>query len=174
MRTTANFLKYNTHKYNLAVRFFHWVGALMIVAAVAAVNLGDDYVDLHKSIGASFLMWTILRVAVRFVSKIPPYPPMPKWQIGMAHLTHLGLYLAMLAMPITGALMSMYGGRAVSVFGLFNMPSMVGINRDMAKLMNELHTEAVFYVLVFLIVAHVSAALYHQFVMKDNLIDRIK
>lgn len=161
-------------KYTLATRIFHWIGALLIILAVISINMGDDYISLHKSLGASFLIWTVLRIINRFVSKAPPHPPMPVWQTAVAHLTHLGLYVAMLAMPITGALMSMYGGRGVSVFGLFSLPSIVGIDREMAKFMNGLHTGAVFYVLIFLVVAHVGGALYHQFVMKDNLIARMK
>ena len=161
-------------KYSLAARIFHWIGALLILGAVIAINLGDDYISLHKSIGASFLIWTLLCVANRFVAKAPAPVPAPAWQTGIAHLTHFGLYVAMIAMPMTGVLMSMYGGRGVSVFGLFSLPSMVGIDREMAKLMNGLHTGAVFYVLVFLIVAHIGAALYHQFIVKDNLIARMR
>lgn len=161
-------------KYTLATRIFHWIGALLIIGAWVVIEQGDDFIALHKSIGASFLIWTVLRLINRLVTKAPPHPPMPVWQTAIAHLTHLGLYVAMLAMPITGILMSMYGGRGVSVFGLFSLPSVVGIDREMAKLMNGLHTGAVFYVLVFLVVAHVAGALYHQFVMKDNLIARMK
>lgn len=161
-------------KYTLATRIFHWIGALLIIGAWVVIEQGDDFIALHKSIGASFLIWTVLRLINRLVAKAPPHPPMPVWQTAIAHLTHLGLYVAMLAMPITGILMSMYGGRGVSVFGLFSLPSVVGIDREMAKLMNGLHTGAVFYVLVFLVVAHVAGALYHQFVMKDNLIARMK
>lgn len=162
-----------TQKYTLATRIFHWVGALLILGAWIAVSQADN-VGLHKSIGASFLIWTILRIINRFIAKAPPHPPMPVWQTAIAHLTHLGLYVAMLAMPITGILMSMYGGRGVSVFGIFDIPALVGIDREMAKLMNGVHTGAIFYVLVFLIIAHVGGALYHQFVMKDNLIGRMK
>lgn len=161
-------------KYTLATRIFHWIGALLIVAAWVAIEQGDEFISLHKSIGASFLIWTLLRIINRFISKAPAPVPAPKWQTATAHLTHLGLYLAMLAMPITGMLMSMYGGRGVSVFGLFSLPSVVGIDRDMAKLMNGLHTGALFYVLVFLVVAHIGAAIYHQFILKDDLLSRMK
>lgn len=163
-----------TDKHSLATRIFHWVGALLIIVAFISINMGDEYISLHKSIGASFFIWTVLRIINRFIIKTPPHPPMPKWQTAIAHLTHLGLYVAMLAMPITGMLMSMYGGRGVSVFGLFGLPSVVGIDRQMAKVMNGLHTGMVFYVLVFLVIAHVGGALYHQFVMKDDLMSVMK
>lgn len=163
-----------TDKHSLFTRIFHWVGALLIIVAFISINMGDEYISLHKSIGASFFIWTVLRIINRFITKTPPHPPMSKWQTAIAHLTHLGLYVAMLAMPITGMLMSMYGGRGVSVFGLFSFPSVVGIDRQMAKVMNGLHTGMVFYVLVFLVIAHVGGALYHQFVMKDDLMSVMK
>lgn len=162
------------HKYTLAVRIFHWVGALLILAAFIAINLGDEYIGLHKSIGASFLIWTILRIITRVVTKAPSPLPAPAWQTAIAHLTHLALYVAMLAMPLTGMLMSMYGGRGVSVFGLFEMPMLVGVDADMARLMNAWHTDFVWTAMWLLIVLHIGAALYHQFVVKDNILARMR
>lgn len=161
-------------KYALLVRVFHWVGALLILLAFIVINQGDEFIDLHKSIGASFLLWTILRIITRFVTKAPPAVAAPVWQTFVAHLTHLALYVAMLAMPITGALMSMYSGRGVSVFGLFELPSVVGVDREMSKLMNLWHTDLVWTAMWLLIVLHIGAALYHQFVVKDNLIARMR
>lgn len=162
------------HKYTLAVRIFHWVGALLILAAFIAINLGDEYIGLHKSIGASFLIWTILRIITRVATKAPAPLPAPAWQMAIAHLTHLALYVAMLAMPLTGMLMSMYGGRGVSVFGLFEMPMLVGVDADMARLMNAWHTDFVWTAMWLLIVLHIGAALYHQFVVKDNILARMR
>lgn len=161
-------------KFSIATRVFHWLGALLILAAIISINMGDDYIDLHKSIGASFLIWTLLRVINRLVTKTPAYLPMPKWQVAVSHLTHLGLYLTMLAMPITGVLMSMYAGRGVDVFGVFSIPALMSPDRDMARFFNNLHTEIVLPVLLVLIFAHVGAALYHQFIVKDNLMTRMK
>lgn len=161
-------------KYALAMRVFHWVGALLILLAFFAADLNDDYIGLHKSIGASFLIWTILRIVTRFVTKTPAYVSALAWQNMVAHLTHLALYVVMLAMPITGILMSMYGGYGVSVFGLFELTAIVGVDRDMAKLMNWWHTEFVWSAMCILIALHIGAALYHQFVIKDNLIARMR
>lgn len=169
----TNTQKYH-EKFSIATRVFHWIGAALILAAIISINMGDDYISLHKSIGASFMIWTVLRVLNRFVAKTPAYLPMPKWQSVASHLTHLGLYLTMFAMPITGVLMSMYGGRGVDVFGLFSIPVLVSPDRDMAGFFNNLHTEIVFPVLLVLIFAHIAAALYHQFIVKDNLMTRMK
>lgn len=161
-------------KYSIATRIFHWIGALLIVIAVVLINMGDQYIAVHKAVGVSFLIWTILRILNRFISKAPPALPAPKWQIGIAHLTHFGLYVAMLAMPLSGLMMSMYGGRTTSVFGLFEIAPMVSPDRQLAGVFNGLHTGFWFIFLVCLVVLHVGAALYHQFIIKDNLIARMK
>ncbi len=163
-----------TQKYSLATRIFHWLGAVLLLVVWVLSDIGDDYIDLHKAVGVSFLIWTVLRILNRFISKAPAPVPMPKWQTAASHLTHLALYLAMLAMPISGLLMSMYGGRSTSVFGLFEIAPMVSPDRGMARFFNEVHEDVIFVGLIALIVAHVGAALYHQFVMKDNLIARMK
>lgn len=164
----------SVEKYSLMTRIFHWVGALLIVGAWVLIEQGDEFIGLHKSVGASFLLWTVLRLINRFVGKAPADVPMPKWQAVTAHLTHWSLYLTMLAMPISGVLMSMYGGRSVSIFGLIDIPVLVTPSREMTRLFNDWHTGLVFYALVFLVVAHIGAALYHQFVVKDNIIARMK
>lgn len=158
-------------RYNIAARIFHWVGALLIIAAVVSINADADM--LHKSIGASFLIWTVLRLINFFIAKKPAPVPAPKWQTALAHLTHLSLYALMFAMPITGMLMSMYAGGSVSVFGLFSIAGWVTPDRAMSSFMNTLHTEIVFPAMLLMVVLHVAAALYHQFIVKDGLIERM-
>lgn len=162
-------------KYSLATRLFHWLGALLLIVTWVAIEFGgDEYISLHKSLGASFLIWTVLRIINRFIAKAPAPVPAPKWQTAIAHLTHLGLYVGMIALPLSGVLMSMYGGRGVSIFGVIDIPSVVATSRDTARFFNDLHTGLIFYVLALLIVAHIGAAIYHQFIVKDNLMARMK
>lgn len=161
-------------KYSVAARIFHWVGALLIVAAWLLIEQGDDYLSLHKAVGVSFLIWTVLRILNRLVSKAPPPAPMSKLQTGVAHLVHFGLYVAMLAMPLTGLLASLYDGVSVSVFGLFQIPAFAMSNYDLAEQLMGLHRDLIWPLLLGLVAAHILGALYHQFVIKDNLIARMR
>jgi cytochrome b561 len=68
-----------------------------------------------------------------------------------AKVVHLGLYLLMLALPITG-LAAWFGGITSAA--------------DVHELMKPL--------LILLIALHVIGALWHQFVLKDNLLARMK
>ncbi|MDO4426567.1 MAG: cytochrome b [Moraxella sp.] len=159
-------------KHTLATRILHHLSVVMIVALWILIEF--EYYDWHKGLGAVFLFWVLLRLVNLVIRPKMPKLAAPPWQTGMAHLVHTGLYAVMLAMPISGILMSVYGGRPVSVFGLFNIPVFVTPSREMASFYNNLHTDVIFPALIALVVAHVLAALYHQFIKKDNLLARMR
>ncbi len=164
-------------KYSLATRLFHHIGAVLIVTAWILVEVQDSLdsaMMLHKAIGVSFLLWTIARLINAAIRPSLPKLVQPKWQTIVATLTHIALYVCMLAMPISGILMSAYGGRAINMFGLFEIPVFVTPNRELAGVFNELHTDLIFPALIALVAAHISAALYHQFILKDNLLSRMR
>lgn len=161
-------------KYTLLTRIFHWIGALLIVAAWVSSEMEGDAMSIHILVGVSFLIWTLLRILNRLVSKAPKPTLMPKWQTLASHVTHAALYLAMLAMPITGLLSYMYEGMSIHVLGLFEIAPMVGVNEGVAHFLEEVHGEVIFVGLMALVAAHILAALYHQFIMRDNLIARMK
>lgn len=161
-----------SQKWSILVRIFHWLGAFILITAYFTAEVLHN-IGLHKAIGVSFLLWTVARLLNRTISKSPQKIAMPKWQIGIAHFTHTALYLAMLAMPITGIMMSMFAGRETNVFGLFSIPVLVTEDLEMAGLMNDLHTDAWWTILLILVVLHIGAALYHQFIQKDRSISRM-
>ncbi|MDO4223104.1 MAG: cytochrome b [Acinetobacter sp.] len=160
-------------KWSILVRLFHWIGALFLIAAYFTAEILHN-IGIHKAIGVSFLLWTIARLLNRLVTTAPANVPMPKWQTAIAHATHTGLYLAMFAMPMTGLMMSMYAGRETDVFGLFSIPVLVTPNGEMAGVMNGLHTDVWWVILLILVVMHILAALQHQFIKKDGLINRMR
>jgi len=70
--------------------------------------------------------------------------------------------------------MSVYGGRPVDIFGLFEIPVFVTPDRSLARFYNDLHTGIIWPAIIMFTLAHIGAALYHQFIKKDNLIARMK
>jgi len=169
----------NVSKWSVSSRIFHWISALLLLITWAMMFLNNNfdnslYIGLHKSFGVSLLFWMIARVINRVVTKAPPSIPMPKWQLLLSHLSHFGLYALLIAMPMVGLLMSVYGGRTVDVFGLFQIPVFVTPDRSLARFYNNLHTDVIWQAILAFTFVHISAALYHQFVKKDNLIARMK
>lgn len=168
-----------SQKWSMTSRIFHWGSVLLLLITWVMILLHENsdsstYISLHKAFGCSLLFWMLARVINRFFTKAPPAPPMPTWQVAIAHLTHLALYLSLIAMPIAGILMSVYGGRPVSIFGLFNIPVFVEINRSTARFYNDLHTDIIWPILIIFTCLHIGGALFHQFIQKDNLIGRMR
>lgn len=166
-------------KWAVSSRIFHWVSVILLILTWVMIYLNKDaqdftYLQLHKAFGLSVLCWTIARVINRFLTKAPPDVPMPTWQTLSAHLTHLLLYGLLMAMPLAGWLMSMYGNHPVSFFGLFTIPVLVTPNKGTAAFFNNLHTHIIWPTLLAFSAMHIAAALYHQIIKKDHLIARMK
>lgn len=166
-------------KWPVISRLFHWVSAILLVVTWLLMfiyqNTDDKfYIGLHKAFGISLLFWMIARLVNRLFVKAPPPVPMPQWQTLASKLSHFALYALLIAMPIAGLLMTIYGGRAVDMFGLFQIPVFLTPDRSAARFFNDLHTDIIWPLIIAFTLLHVGAALYHQFVKKDNLIARMK
>lgn len=168
------------NKWSAAVKIFHWGSVLLLIVVWGMITLhkgssaGDTYLDLHRAFGVSLLFWMIARVISRIISPTPASVPMPKWQTAVSHLTHLLLYVLLFAMPLSGILMTWYGGRSIDMFGLFQLPSILATDRGQARFFNNLHTDVIWPTLLVFTALHILGALQHQFIKKDNIMSRIK
>lgn len=166
-------------KWPISSRVLHWVSALLLLITwllMVVYQYTDTklYISLHKAFGISVLCWMIARVINRVFIKAPPPVAMPKWQAIISQLNHFALYALLIAMPIAGLLMSVYGGRPVDMFGLFEIPVFVTPDRSAARFYNDIHTDIIWPMIIAFTLLHIGAALYHQFILKDKLINRIK
>lgn len=169
----------NLSKWSVTSRLFHWVSAVLLLVTWIMIILYDNldsnlYIGLHKAFGVSLLFWMIARVINRLFTKAPAPLAMPKWQLIISQLSHFALYAILIAMPLAGVLMSVYGGRPIDIFGLFQIPVFVTPDRGLARFYNDVHTDIIWPMIIAFTVLHVGAALYHQFVKKDNVMARIK
>jgi len=170
--------------YPSPMKFFHWLVALLVIGMLGLGLYMDwlprDHPDremlylLHKSIGVSVLVLVILRVLtrLRLRSHVPaPAPTLKKWEIVAAGAVHLLLYLALLAMPVTGLWMSQAYGFPVQWFG-FPVPNIFPKNLQAAELAGEVH-EWIAYGLIGLIGLHVGAVIKHRFIDKADILYRM-
>lgn len=160
----------------------HWGIALVVVLTIGAVwyagslPKGDagkgTWMMLHKSFGFTALVLMVLwRLARIKVGRPVAYGAI--WQVRLAQVTHWGLILLIIGMPLAGILMSQVGGRDLVVFNLFTIPPMMAENKALAELIYTIHTKFAAPLLLFLIVAHVGGALWHHFVDKDETLVRM-
>ena len=81
------------------------------------------------------------------------------------------LYLCMLIMPLSGILMSQAGGHEVALFGL-GLPTLMGESKDIHEVLGAVHG-ITSKVLIVLLLAHIGAALFHHFKLKDDTLKRM-
>ena len=153
--------------YSRAQILLHWIVALLIVPqfllhdpmkdAWRAFRRGEEIafhplVAAHVFAGIAILLLVVWRLTLR-ARRGAPEPPEsehPALKL-VAKATHAGLYLLLVLLTVSGG-MAWFGG--VEVAG-------------------EAH-EVMKTLLLALVVLHVAGALFHQFVLKTNLMDRMK
>lgn len=174
-------LKNTKDSYGLISKAFHWLTALIILALiVVGLYMGSipygpfklEIYALHKSFGILVLWLVGLRIIWKLLTTKPEaHPNHQWWERALAKITHLFLYVAMFSMPLSGWLMSSAGEYPVPFFG-FQMPDLVGKDKDLAGLMHQVH-EILAYILIGAVVLHAIGALKHHFIDKDSTLIRM-
>lgn len=126
----------------------------------------------HKWAGVTIFMLVALRIIWRIGHKPPAPVPMPRWQALAAEAVHYLLYGLLVAIPLSGWLMSSAKGFQTVWFGILPLPDLVGKNKELGDVLHEAH-ELLNYTMLLLFGVHLVAALKHQFIDKDNLLSRM-
>jgi len=169
-------------KYSLLMRINHWVLSAILISLLGMglwmTSLPNDYPGkydyyaLHKSFGIVALLYGIFRLSVRLRSKVPALPKEINTRDAvLSALTILVLYVCMFAMPISGYLMSTFGGHPVSFFGI-PVPALFDKNPQIGGVFHEVH-EIGGKVFIGIIVLHLLGTIKHVLVDKVNLLNRI-
>ena len=177
-------------RYGPVAILLHWIIALAIVAllALGAVmvrltpgsSLQFDVYQLHKSLGITVLVLSLLRLAWRLFNSPPPLPAnLEPWETALARVTHVGFYLLMIALPFSGWMMvsaSVWNIPTV-VFGAFTLPHLPVLGglqnkKPVEEALKEVH-EALAIGMFVLLMLHVAGALKHQFVLRDDTLARM-
>ncbi|MFV8783631.1 cytochrome b [Microbulbifer sp. SA54] len=169
-----NSIKY----YSLSARVLHWGMAALLLSMLFVGLLMVRSLEpwqltllaLHKSFGVVAFIAVLFRVAVRLSVRPPELPTeLSGIQRFIARISHLLLYAAMIALPISGYLMQNSAGRPVEFFGLFSLPPVLPISLDSYGLLRELHG-LIALGLIGLVLLHIAAALHHGWVRRDGVL----
>ncbi|MEQ6289346.1 cytochrome b [Vogesella sp. GCM10023246] len=169
-------------RYSTAQILLHWLMAALLIGTFLFGNYLADLplspakfhlISYHKWLGISLLALLLLRVLVRLSKRAPALPAgMSAAARALAHIGHATLYLLMLLIPLSGWLMSSAYGFPVVLFGVLPLPDLIAANPALAEQLKAAHG-LLNNVLVIVVVAHVLAALKHQFIDKDGLLERM-
>jgi cytochrome b561 len=175
-------LKNTRNQYGNVSKFLHWgiflLVSLMLLCGFFMEDLPESIQPTvymcHKSTGILILGLMVLRLIWRSMNISPVLPTaMPSIQKFAAYAVHGLLYIILIAMPLDGWIMSTASGKIPAFYGLITIPFPgIELNKALAHNLNDLHSIFA-YILLFLIVVHVAAALKHHIIDKDDILKRM-
>lgn len=181
-----------TTRYSLVAMILHWTTAWCILGLLVAGYVMTSYsqelglamtfkvYQLHKSFGALVFVLTVARLAWRLTHPVPPLPDnMAGWEVALAKVSHIGFYVILLIMPLTGwAVVSAASFKIPTViFDIIPLPHIpYFVNHADPKGVEALTQTVHWYLaitIVVLLVMHVGGALKHHFLVKDDVLKRM-
>ena len=169
-------------RYTTTAILLHWLMALGLIGTFAiGVYMPDlalsptklKLYSWHKWAGVTLFLLVLIRLGWRLLYPAPPLPAtIPAVSRFMSHLMHWLLYALMIAIPLSGWLMSSAQGFQTSWFGVLPLPDLLAKDAALGERLKDLH-EVLNYILLGLVIAHTGAALKHHFIDRDDVLTRI-
>lgn len=153
--------------YSRAQISLHWIIAVLVIFQIVFAESIETYGDAlrdgvtpdaitfllanaHIWFGVAILALMAARLGLRLTHGAPAPVPAPKLQDALSKATHGLLYLLLIAAPLTGAAAWFLGIREAGSIHHFSKPAFI-----------------------ILIALHVAGALWHKFVLKDQVMQRM-
>jgi cytochrome b561 len=168
------------NRYGSGAIAFHWIMFVLVICVGVLGLLHDSWpkqtqrfwINIHAIIGLA--LWFAL--IARFWWRRRHQPPALMESVGAlsrraAALVHFGLYVLLFITPIIGIITFVYHGRVLD-FGIFKIDFGIKSNRAIFHPTEDLHGYLA-YALFALAGIHALAALWHQFILRDRLLDRM-
>lgn len=168
-------------RYSLGSIILHWlIAAALVFQIVFAESLegprGPDLFaryQLHKSVGITILLLSVLRLGWRFVAKRPAPVAGPPWAMFLSSAVHFGFYVFMIAAPVTGWIIVSTSKIKVDtlLFGAIPWPNLP-VPAWMGEPAEFLH-HFMPNIAIALFVLHVVGALRHQYLLGTPILSRM-
>lgn len=171
-----------SERYTRTAATLHWLIAILILANLVLALVSANFegavhrtaLDLHKSIGFSVLLLSLVRLAWRLYRPPPLMVEGKAWERTLAEIVHVAFYFMMVLIPFLGWWVSS-GAKtkhAINVLGWRApfLPVMSG--REFTGPIMGMH-KTLGFAMAALLVLHIGAALKHRFVNRDRVLDRM-
>ncbi|MEO8374640.1 MAG: YceI family protein [Sphingomonas bacterium] len=177
-------------RYSRVAMLLHW-----LIAACFAFQIGLGLrmdaprgpqtfavYQLHKSVGITILLLTLIRLAWRLTKPAPAFPAtMSALEKRLANIVHAGFYILLIGLPLTGWLIVSTSKTAVPTFlyGVLPWPHVPGIPalapsaKAFVNDLSGLGHESLVYIAYLLLALHIAGALKHQFVERGDDLARM-
>ena len=168
--------------YTSTAKALHWLMAALLFGLLALGFYMSDlplspnklkFYSWHKWAGVTAFLLLAFRLLWRITHRPPALPDsMPKLMQFAAHAGHLALYGLMIAIPISGWLMSSAKGFQTVYFGILPIPDLLDKNKELGNLLAIVH-ESLNFLFIAVLAGHIGAALKHHFIDKDDILTRM-
>jgi len=179
-------LRSTAEEWGWVTRALHWFVALAVFGMIAAglyaksrdvsTVAGDlsyfRVIDVHKSLGLLIILLMAFRALWRLSERTPRAPAgLPAWEVVLARVTHLLLYVGLFLIPVSGFLWATAYGEPVRFFGL-KLPGLMHLRGAEATLARHVHVLAAF-ALIAVVTLHFTGALKNHFVGRNDVLHKM-
>ena len=169
--------------YDPVTKGLHWTVAVLIIVLLCLgwymmeLNYYDRWynasLEWHKALGMLALVVGAVKIGWATGRRVPPPPAsMAAWERSSARAMHWTLFAMMIAIPVSGYIISTSAGQGIAIFGWFEVPAVLPESEKLRDLAIELH-HYLAYITVAVVLLHTVAALKHQFVDGDGTLGRM-
>ncbi len=169
-------------QYTATAKSLHWLMALLLIGLLvlgfymAGLPLSPDKLRLyswHKWAGVTVFVLLGFRLLWRVTHRPPALPASMSAPMQLAaHAGHFVLYALMIAIPLSGWLMSSAKGIQTVYFGVLPIPDLIGKDWELGDLLGGVH-EYLNWLFVAVLVGHIGAAFKHHYIDKDDILTRM-
>lgn len=171
-------LKHTIHRYDKLAVLLHWL-TVPIILSLFGLGIwmsGLEYYDnwyqeapfIHKSVGLMLFFLTLIRLGWRFF-----HPPqqiimaISPLEQKVAYAVHGVLYLLLLALMLSGYLISTAEGQGISLWHWFKIPALPWAVENQEDIAGEIH-ETLAFSLMGIVALHALAALKHYLAIQKS------
>jgi len=176
-----------SRRYSTVAIGLHWlIAAAIVLQVILGWRMGGQptperfaVFQLHKSVGITILLLSLIRLGWRLANPPPPLPRnLPRWEARLSKIVHVGFYVVMIGMPLTGWLTVSTSRIAVPtlLYGTIPWPHLPVVS-DLAPAAKHLWNqiggaahETGAWLVYGLLALHVAGALKHQLFSRDEAI----
>ena len=167
-------------RFTVLSRLLHWSMAAMVIAQlllgvtmVASLSYYPLLLAIHRPLGVAILAFAVIRLANRLTHRPPPFlATMSRAERRIATWSEYLLYALLVAQPLVGWTMLSAARYPVVLYGPLHLPGIAPHNITLYAALRFSHT--VLALLLFVtFTAHMCAVLFHTFVLRDRILDRM-